>query len=866
MSKYWHGGGNIVSVTVASIIASTASAQQAADATSAQATEVVLEEVIVTARKREESLQDVPLTVTAITADTINELNLKGIEDLGRFTPGFSYSSAFGRAAGSERPALRGQATILGAPVVSFFVDGVYVSGPSMSTEIGNLERIEVIKGPQSALYGRSTYAGAVNFITKKPTNELDGKVTVSFAEDSEHDFNGWMSGPVVKDKLYYFASARSYRFGGQYTNQLTGAKIGGEGNDGASLRLRWTPTESVAFDLKGTFSNIDDDHFAIMLQGREFNNCQIRNVSVNPPVLPRSRGYFCGTVLDGEDLEDRIRLRTDLFPEGGGIRSRDKRVSLTASWDFAGGYELVSQSSWHTFTEDAERDVSYGGYDPFVNLPAPIGGPASAGTFWRIEKEEREDFGQELRLSSPTAARFRWLVGAYYFKGNVGDILDDAVRPTGQIFRNAGGTISETKLENRALFGSVEFDFLDSLTASLEVRRGEDEQQLFPYSPTTYAPLVFNLPGGITTSSFEVKESSTTPRVTLRYKPSPSVSYYANAAKGTKPAAFNSGAAISSGFPIAAAEEEVKSYEIGAKTRWLNGRIQADVAAYYSDLTNQQLTTNVVLTNPTTGQQTLNSVISNIGETEIKGIEFSLNALITENWDVQFNLGFNDPEVTQGVNIDQADLYTSVPPTATPAEVRARLAAFPGTLPGTVFTNAQGNPRVFCSDGIPASVPPAAPAPAIPATSPSCATINLGVLNTDGNLAGQETPRAPRVQGSIVTRYTGKFANGLQWSIGGDVTYEGSKWVQLDNLAETGAATKVGIRLGISSDAWDVTLWGKNVFDDRTAADALRYIDTAGITPTNYTTPQFGGITPRGFALTLPRQRQFGITANYKF
>jgi hypothetical protein len=89
---------------------------------------------------------------------------------------------------------------------------------------------------------------------------------------------------------------------------------------------------------------------------------------------------------------------------------------------------------------------------------------------------------------------------------------------------------------------------------------------------------------------------------------------------------------------------------------------------------------------------------------------------------------------------------------------------------------------------------------------------------------------------------------------------------VQLDNLAETGAATKVGIRLGISSDAWDVTLWGKNVFDDRTAADALRYIDTAGITPTNYTTPQFGGITPRGFALTLPRQRQFGITANYKF
>jgi iron complex outermembrane recepter protein len=866
MSKHRLLGCRVFFASTCALFTGVAFGQQTADGAEVKAQELSIEEVIVTARKREESLQDVPLTVTAITSEKIDELNLKGIEDLGRFTPGFSYSSAFGRAAGSERPALRGQATILGAPVVSFFVDGVYVSGPSMSTEIGNLERIEVIKGPQSALYGRATYAGAVNFITKRPGNEFEGKLTASFAQDSEHDFNGWISGPLVEDRLFYFASVRSFRFGGQYTNQLTGAKIGGEGNDGASLRLRWTPTANFDVDLKGTFSNIDDDHFAIMLQGRQFNNCQARNVGVNPPVLPRSRGYFCGTLLDGEDLENSIRLRTDLFPDGGGIRSRDKRVSLSATWRFAEGYEIVSQSSWHRFTEDASRDVSYGGYDPFVNLPAPIGGPASSGTFWRIEREEREDFGQELRVSSPAEARFRWLAGAYYFKGNIGDVLDDAVRPTGQIFRNPGGTISETKLENRALFGSVEFDIIDTLTASVEVRRGEDEQKLLPYSPTTYLPLVFTLPGAITTSSFEVKQSSTTPRFTLRYKPSDAVSFYANAAKGTKPAAFNSGAAISSGFPVAAEEEEVKSYEIGAKTRWLNGRLQADIAAYYSDLTNQQLTTNVVLTNATTGAQTLNSVISNIGATEIKGIELSLNALITENWDLQFNIGFNDPEVTEGVNIDQADLYTSIPPTASAAETIARLAAFPTTQPGTVFNNAQGNPRVFCSDGIAAAVPPAAPRPAIPATSPSCAQINLGVLNTDGNLAGQQTPRAPRVQGSIVTRYSGKFPNGLGWSIGGDVTYEGSKWVQLDNLAETGAATKVGIRFGINTDAWDVSLWGKNIFDDRTAADALRYIDTAGITPTNYTTPQFGGITPRGFAITLPRQRQFGITANYKF
>ena len=141
-----------------------------------------LEEIVVTARKREELLKDVPLAVTAISDERISELNLQGVEDVARFTPGFSYTAAFGRRNG-ERPVIRGQSNILGEPNASFFVDGVFISGPSVSTEIASLERVEVIKGPQAALYGRATFAGAINYVTRRPTNLLEGEVRATGAE-----------------------------------------------------------------------------------------------------------------------------------------------------------------------------------------------------------------------------------------------------------------------------------------------------------------------------------------------------------------------------------------------------------------------------------------------------------------------------------------------------------------------------------------------------------------------------------------------------------------------------------------------------------------------------------------------------------
>ena len=134
----------------------------------------ILEEIVVTARKVEESLLDVPISITAVTAAQIEASGIDDVADLALQTPGFSYRQGFGRTGSGQgeatsRPSIRGMSSILGAANAAFFVDGVYVSGNVSSYQLDNLQRVEVIRGPQSALFGRQTFAGAINFVTREP-------------------------------------------------------------------------------------------------------------------------------------------------------------------------------------------------------------------------------------------------------------------------------------------------------------------------------------------------------------------------------------------------------------------------------------------------------------------------------------------------------------------------------------------------------------------------------------------------------------------------------------------------------------------------------------------------------------------------
>jgi iron complex outermembrane recepter protein len=848
MMKIWSARAiSAGAVAVLGSLGTVALAQTSASAAESDG-DAALAEVVVTARKREESLQDVPIAVTAVTSDSIDERNINNLTDLAQFTPGFSYTTAFGRN-NNERPAVRGQSTILGAPVAAFFVDGVFISGSVAQTELDNVERIEVIKGPQSALYGRGTYQAAINYVTKRPTNEFQGKVAATYAEHDNLEASISISGPIIDDKLYLVLGGRHYEYGGEYTNSITGQKFGDEESQSGTVKLLWTPSDNVEVSWLTTFQTDDDGHAAILFQGSSFNNC----LALDPVNRPRARGYRCGEVVDLGLLESAAR--SDILPQDLVGVQRDRiRSALTFKVQFGDGYEFSSLSGYSDEDQANGIDVSYAGYDAqaqfFASGIGPMGAPplvqnpptaattnlarqfASPGNFWRLTGEDREDFSQELRVSSPTDRQWRWSMGAYYFRGNDDVVRDDKVYPNPVVvLPNGTSPLTLRTIDNRGFFGSLEYDFNERWTATVEARRAKDELTQISYA--------FPTNGTVRTAGtfFEGTFNSFTPRITLRWEPNENMTFYANRAQGTRPGGFQAGATVTlltqlgREDEIQYGEEEVKTYELGGKFSLFNRRAQLNVALYYNDLFNQQLTTNLV--NPTTGQA--NSLITNLGETEIYGAEIELNTRLTDNWTASLGYTYIDAEITSGFNTDQADLFSP------------RSAAL---FRPFAVTNPTG-----CTTATTVGAP---------AGRLSCQAIRDLDNAEYGSLAGKRPPRAPKSQGFVTTRYDGRLGNGWGWYVGGDYTYESSKFDQVHNLLETGDRALLNLRVGLESDTWSVQLWGKNVTDDDTPLDILRYIDTRGQTSQQLLVQ--GVPIARGFAITPPRQRQFGVTASYKF
>jgi outer membrane receptor protein involved in Fe transport len=810
-----------VSMAVTMIIA--AQAGMAQDAAPGAGDRLVLDEIVVSARKRDETLIDVPLTVTAVSAAQIEELGIRDSRDLALYTPGFSNVASFGRNS-TERPVIRGQSNILGDPNASYFVDGVYLSGSASNTETANLERIEVIKGPQAALYGRATFAGAINYVTRRPTETFEGRVNLTAGEFGQRDATAFASGPIIDGKLYYFVAGTHTEIAGFYDNPLDSRDdLGAEQTDAATVKLLWTPLEGLEVTGLVTYSEDQDAPPALGLQGRQFNNCQLRSAA-----LPRSRGYYCGEVFSPDGLT--VQQRTDLFPEPGTRRERT-RAALTVKYEFADGYEFTSASGYSVEDYGVQIDVSYAGYDAFIGLDSPTAPPPAAGAagdltrqfrnagaFWRIQEENRNDFSQELRLRSPSDRAFRWTIGAFYFDQSDDFTRDDKAFPDGRIVPNGAAAITLRQVENQAIFAGVEYDFTDQWTATAEFRHAEEDKEQLAFAYPT------NGTARVASDALNGTWKSDKPRFTLRYKMNEDVSFFANYAEGNKPGGFNAAvvapllSALGRGLDYD--EEESSNYEVGAKFRFLDRRAFATVTLFDTELSNQQLTQNIAGQNAA-GQVILNSYIDNVGKTQSKGLELEVTARLTERFDLSFGGAYVDAKIKQYVNVDQADLYSN--------------------RPAAVFNPVSATNPTGCT------------------SVAACQAIRDLDNNEFGSVAGQRAPRAPEWNGFLLGKYTYPLANGLAFTVGGDVVYEGSKFAQIHNLAETGARTYLNARIGLESDNWSVQLWGRNLNDDDTGLDILRYIDSRGI-------PGPAGLATRAFAVTLPRPRQLGITGTYRF
>ena len=195
-----------------------------------------VDEIVVTARKRSESLQEVPLSIAAYSAEQLQALGLRNDYDIANFTIGYRTLQQTGRDI--DRPIIRGMAapSTRGEPNASYFIDGVFVSGSISTAVTSAVDRVEVLRGPQSAQFGRATFSGAINYVTKTPGDELEGQINSRAGSSDDYDVGGWASGPLIDGKLYFLVSGDWSKYGGQWRNSLGEGQAASDPDEGAAV------------------------------------------------------------------------------------------------------------------------------------------------------------------------------------------------------------------------------------------------------------------------------------------------------------------------------------------------------------------------------------------------------------------------------------------------------------------------------------------------------------------------------------------------------------------------------------------------------------------------------------------------------
>ena len=288
----------LVAAAVAAAAAGIASAQ------------VQLEEVTVTARKRAESLQEIPMSVTAFTAESIEARGIRNVQDVIKYTPGLSFDKGF--APQDTRPNIRGLPTTRGRPPVGMLLDGIDISSESIATAGGSslmnlklvdVERIEVVKGPQSALYGRVAFGGAINYISKKPQfDKVDGTASLDVATDGLYEARGAVNLPVSDTAAWRLNGIYS-KFDGFFKNEISGAKLGGWDTKGVAAALRFKPADAADFTLRLSYSDDKAEPRPSFYYGQAVAG---RNTSLNLPA--NAVGLRLGVNQSGAPLPASIR------------------------------------------------------------------------------------------------------------------------------------------------------------------------------------------------------------------------------------------------------------------------------------------------------------------------------------------------------------------------------------------------------------------------------------------------------------------------------------------------------------------------------------------------------------------------------
>ena len=555
--------------------------------------------ITVTATKRVELMQDVPIAISVVTAQDIESAGLTSAADLPMLVPGLTMIPVAGPAASNV--VIRGLSTTIGEPNVSFFIDGVYIPSRNALNFMlaDNIERVEVAKGPQYALYGRNSFAGAVNFITKAPSNKQEGSISVGLGNYDRRDAKAVVSGPFSDGSSYHYrAGVARNDFGGFYRNELTGKKLDKTSARGAFLTLDGAPTDR----LNGQFNLIYDG-----MRRRDFAQQFVSN-----------NGGFVPSFNDNQQYFGDVPSLTHGFAVTPGHFDRDSILgSLKVNYDMDWA-TLTSVTSYNHLKLDYNYDSDYSA--------AQV---AMAGT-----RGPETSISQDLRLVSPGSEHFDWLLGVYYYHLSNDHVDDnDYVGPAAPL-----GTLTSDNREgtrSAALYGTATWHMTSQWDLGLAMRYTRETKSA---DATTVS-----VPGS--TALFNASRTFTpfTPGLYLTYKPTRNSTFYASAVKAIKVGGFNTFTANGAIAPDERSynSENSLNYELGAKFSLLDGRMLLDMDVYRINWRNQ-----IVRTIGSMGAL-LNT---NAGRTTSKGVEANLQYNANRNWGFKLGGTYNNAKYDEYV------------------------------------------------------------------------------------------------------------------------------------------------------------------------------------------------------------------------
>lgn len=580
---------------------------------------LALEEIVVTAQKRQQSLQDVPIAVTALSEDFIIKNDIRSLEDLAATVPGLvtTNSASYGAAPLSIRGigGANGGGNVFADEPVAVYIDDVYIGRLSVATsDLLDMQSVEVLRGPQGTLYGRNSTAGAIILRSARPTEEFEAYIRATAAEDNEYRLQAVVSGPLSETLQGRLALSRSDRQG-YAKNSVSGDDIGGSEDSSARLSLRWQANEDLRFDLIAEY--LDQESNAAIV-----NIADISNPLSSSPFDRR------------DDLQRVIESNEYALNDENSYAATHKGLSLLTNWEL------------EHFTVD-----SVTAYRKFDSIGAQDSDSSALSLFYNNGEIANQQFSQELRFSGEIDTGINWIAGAFYFSEDIDMNFDiNNVRALFGLGTHAQFKAKQS-LSAYAIFADATWDINDRVSLIFGGRysnESKDFNSVFSVdilnggTLPAFSPILpgVTLPAGTVftpLSNFDSKASyeDFSPRLVINAQINDEMMAYASYSKG-----FTSGGFNAFGQAQSFESQEVDAFEVGLKSDLFESRFRLNLSAFFYQYDNLQLRLPV----PTGGV-----VIDNAAAADIKGIEIESTYLISEHWTLTANLSLLDTEFTEG-------------------------------------------------------------------------------------------------------------------------------------------------------------------------------------------------------------------------